>query len=96
MLETDLHPYESLASSGKAKTNTDLLKTNKKLSVDGPLDPLDANKPIQEVELHKVHDQELRCCAQYDKANGTPDDLYIAPTDHNSGSGSINNFSAFS
>jgi hypothetical protein len=64
----------------------------------GVPDALDANNPIQAIELRNMHDQELLRHAQYDQDNGRPDDLYIIPTTYapSANPGTINNFSAFS
>jgi hypothetical protein len=45
-----------------------------------------------------MHDQELLRRAQYDQANGTPDDLYIIPTTYAplASPGAVNNFPTFS
>jgi hypothetical protein len=48
----------------------------------GAPDPLDANNPIQAIDLRIMHDQELLRRAQYDQDNGPPDDLYVIPADH--------------
>jgi hypothetical protein len=50
--------------------------------INGPPDPLDANNPIDEEELCRLHDEELQHRARYDQDNDAPDDLYIAPTGH--------------
>jgi hypothetical protein len=64
----------------------------------GAPDPLDANNPIQAIDLRIMHDQELLRRAQYDQDNGPPDDLYIIPADHapSASPGAVNNFPAFS
>jgi hypothetical protein len=45
-----------------------------------------------------MHDQELLRCAQYDKDNSPPDDVYVNPTAHapSVSPGAVNNFRAFS
>jgi hypothetical protein len=45
-----------------------------------------------------MHDPELLRCAQYNKNNGPPDDLYIIPTTYalSASPGAVNNFPTFS
>jgi hypothetical protein len=64
----------------------------------GAPDPLDANNPIQAIDLRIMHDQELLRRAQYDQDNGPLDDLYVIPTDHapSASPGAVKNFPAFS
>jgi hypothetical protein len=64
----------------------------------GVPDSLDANYPIQAIELRQMHDQELLRRAQYDQDNGPPEDLYIIPSAYalSASPGAINNFPAFS
>jgi hypothetical protein len=59
---------------------------------------LDANNPIQAIELRHMHDQELLRRAQYNQDNGPPDDLYITPTAYtpSASPGAVNIFPAFS
>jgi hypothetical protein len=64
----------------------------------GVFNPLDANSPVQAIELRQMHDQELLRRAQYDQDNGPHDDLYIISTTYapSASPGAVNNFPAFS
>jgi hypothetical protein len=64
----------------------------------GVPDALDANNPVQAVDLRHMHDQELLRRAHYDQDNGPPDDLYIIPAAYapSASLGVVNNFPAFS
>jgi hypothetical protein len=59
---------------------------------------LDANNPIQAIELRNMHDQDLLRRAQYNQDNGPPDDLYVIPTAYapSASPGAVNNFPVLS
>jgi hypothetical protein len=61
-------------------------------------DALNANSPIQEVDLRHMLYQEFLRRAHYDQDNGPPDDVYVIPAAYtpSASPGAVNNFPAFS
>jgi hypothetical protein len=64
----------------------------------GVPDALDANNPVQAVDLRHMYDQELLRRAHYDQDNGPPDNLYVILVAYAPSASpvAVNNFPAFS